>query len=274
MIQVKLGGEPAMPEFGTCQRLVAPPVVVPVVVDDRERGGAAALALAAMPEVVCEVRRLDLGDYEVDGQLLVERKRLPDLVASIEDGRLFRQACRLARSTLRPLLLLEGSAAELAGCRMRREAIQGALITVSLVWGIPVLRAVDGAESARLMLFAARQLRRAAGGAVFRPGRRPRGKKRAQLRVLQGLPGVGKMRAERLLAAFGTVEAVMAATEPALREVEGIGAETAAGIRWAVGAGASAHCWRARQPARPPGNPQRNSRGSVTRPVRAEAAAV
>ncbi len=212
---------------------------VRVVVDDRERGCSAAVILAGLPGVTCEVRRLELGDYEVDGGLLVERKTLPDLVASIEDGRLFRQAYRLATSALRPLLILEGVAADLAGCRMRREAMQGALITVSLVWGIPVLRALDGAESARLMLYAARQLRRAAQVMVFRPGRRPHGKRRAQLRILQGLPGVGGVRAERLLAAFGTVEAVMAASETALRRVDGIGAETAAAIRWAVGEAAA-----------------------------------
>lgn len=211
----------------------APPVRV--LVDDRERRCAAALALDAMPGVVCEFRRLELGDYLVDDQLLVERKTLTDLVASIKDGRLFRQAYALATRGTRSLLILEGAAAEIADCGMRREAIQGALVTVSVVWGVPVLRALDGAESARLMLYAARQLRRAATEMVFRPGHRPRGRKRAQFRVLQGLPGIGKTRAERLLDQFGTVEAVMTADPKALRAVEGIGKDTAAGIRWAVG---------------------------------------
>ena len=215
------------------------PLPVRVVVDDRERGCAAALALEAMPDVACECRRLDLGDYLVDGQLLVERKTLTDLVASITDGRLFRQAYALATHEARPLLILEGAAAEIADCGMRREAIQGALVTVTVVWGVPVLRALDGAESARLMLYAARQLRRAATGMVFRPGRRPRGRKRAQLRVLLGLPGIGQKRAERLLDAFGTVAAVVTAGPKALRAVEGIGKDTAAGIRWAVGGGAA-----------------------------------
>jgi Fanconi anemia group M protein len=54
------------------------------------------------------------------------------------------------------------------------------------------------------------------------------------LYVLQGLPGVGPTRAERLLAAFGSVENVMAASAEALREVEGIGKKTAQSVRWAV----------------------------------------
>ena len=82
---------------------------------------------------------------------------------------------------------------------------------------------------------------RAATGAVFRPGGRPKGKKRAQLRVLQGLPHIGRMRAERLLATFGTVEAVMAATPAELKAVDGIGKETAEAIRWAVGEAVEAY---------------------------------
>ncbi len=213
---------------------------VTVVVDDRERGCTAADALAALPDVVCEVCRLELGDYLVDGQLLVERKTLVDFVASIKDGRLFRQAYALATCGTRPLLILEGAAAEIVNSGMRREAIQGALVTVSVVWGVPVLRALDGAESARLMLYAAQQMRRAATGAVFRPGARPKGKKRAQLRVLQGLPGIGRKRAEHLLAQFGTVEAVMAADVKELTAAEGIGRDTAAAIRWAIGEAAEA----------------------------------
>ena len=232
--------------------MTAPPVRV--VVDDRERGCAAVLALGAMLDVVCECRRLDLGDYLVDGQLLVERKTLTDLVASITDGRLFRQAYALATHEVRPLLILEGAAAEIADCGMRREAVQGALVTVTVVWGVPVLRALDGAESARLMLYAARQLRRAATGMVFRPGRRPRGRKRAQLRVLQGLPGIGKTRAERLLEQFGSVEAVMTAGVKALTEVAGIGADTAAGIRWAVGVAAENTKISPRRPGDTEGN--------------------
>ncbi|MCU7905326.1 MAG: hypothetical protein KZQ76_05595 [Candidatus Thiodiazotropha sp. (ex Epidulcina cf. delphinae)] len=48
--------------------------------------------LRAAGEFSIGVRRLEVGDYEVDGRFLVERKTLHDLITSIKDSRLFRQA--------------------------------------------------------------------------------------------------------------------------------------------------------------------------------------
>jgi DNA excision repair protein ERCC-4 len=207
-----------------------------VVVDDREP---AATVLAALQRHACvqlRVERLPVGDYRVDDALLFERKTLPDLVASIKDGRLFAQGLRLANvpPPLRGALILEGRSQDLAQSGMRREAIQGALATLTLFLGLPLLRSMDPDETAGLILFAARQGRTFASGALPRKGPRPRGKPRVQSRILQGLPGVGPERAKRLLERFGTIEAVIAAPAAELARVPGIGKGTAESIRWAV----------------------------------------
>jgi ERCC4-type nuclease len=93
---------------------------------------------------------------------------------------------------------------------------------------------MDPEETARLILFAARQGRLHASGALPRKGRRPRGKARIQSRLLQGLPGIGPERAHRLLERFGTIEAVVTAPVEALAAIPGIGKVTAETIRWAV----------------------------------------
>jgi ERCC4-type nuclease len=201
--------------------------MVKVVVDDREARGPVIRLLRAMPGVGVSVRRLERGDYEIDGQVLFERKTLPDLALSIADGRLFRQALRLASSPKRAALVLEGTASDLAATGMRREAIQGAMVSLALVIGLPILRSTGPEETARLMLYAARQLRRVAKGTLPYRGYRPRGKRKTQLRILQDLPGVGAERAVRLLDTFGSVEAVMTADEEELAEVRGIGYGTA-----------------------------------------------
>jgi ERCC4-type nuclease len=217
-------------------RILAP---IPITIDDREAGCGVADVLRELEGVVVQVQRLSLGDYLIDEGLVIERKTLVDLVASIKDGRLFQQGCRLARSPYWAALILEGTGRDLAGSGMRREAIQGALITLALFLGIPLLRSRDRRETARLMLFAARQARTVAAGVLPRRGRRPRGKYRVQTQVLQGLPGVGPERAKRLLDKFGTVEAVMAAASEELASVRGVGTATAEAIRWAVEEGAS-----------------------------------
>jgi ERCC4-type nuclease len=69
----------------------------------------------------CDVQmgRLATGDYLVNGQVLVERKTIRDLAASLIDGRLFPQVARLAHSPYRSLFLVEGPAPSSAQGRPR-----------------------------------------------------------------------------------------------------------------------------------------------------------
>lgn len=205
-----------------------------IEVDHRESRGDVIFALKAQQGVEIRMTRLAAGDYLIDETLLVERKTLVDFACSIADGRLFSQAQRLAQSPHAVLLILEGTGRDLAATAMRREPMQGALVSLALSFGIPVLRARDAAETARLMLFAAGQIHRRGTGAIARSGHRPRGKRRRQSQILQGLPGIGPARAERLIDHFGSVEAVLTADLTRLAEVDGIGSALAESIRWAV----------------------------------------
>jgi len=207
---------------------------IPIQVDDRESQAPALQALRQCADFEVTVMRLPLGDYRVDGRFLFERKTMPDLVAAIIDGRLFSQALRLARTPLRPAIILEGTARDLAESGMRWEAVQGALVTVALFCGIPLLRTRTPEETVRTMLFAARQGQALASGALPRPGYRPRGKRARQLYILQGLPRIGPERALSLLEHFGGIEAVMTAKVEDLRTIPGIGRKIAEALRWSV----------------------------------------
>lgn len=159
---------------------------------------------------------------------------MTDLVAAIKDGRLFRQALKLCVTTLQPAIILEGTGRELARCNMRWEAIQGALVTVALFCRVPLLRTRTPEETVRTMLFAARQGRRFASGALPRRGRRPNGKRARQIYILQGFPGIGPERAHQLLARFGSVEAITQAGAGDLCSVPGIGERIAGALRWSL----------------------------------------
>jgi len=204
------------------------------VVDDREVRSGVLELLKSYEDVSVTVCRLAQGDYLIDDRLLVERKRLPDLVISIKDGRLFSQALRLLGTEQHPMMILEGTATDLAGSGMRREAIQGALVMVTIYLGIPLLRSRNLQESVQLMLYAARQGKSIATGALPRRGRRTRGKRATQIGFLQGLPNVGTERAGRLLDHFGSIENIVTASVQELTRVEGIGSKTAESIRWVV----------------------------------------
>lgn len=195
-------------------------------VDHRERGSAVIPALQAAGARL-EFVALRAGDYRVGRALAIERKSAWDFWKSIFDGRLFRQAIRLASSSPRPLILVEGHGPDLS-----HPTVRGALITVAAVFGVPVLFSRDPADSARWILGAARQFAARRENAVARPGWRPRGKRARQIFVLQGLPGIGPVRASRLLDRFGSVRAVLNADEKTLSEVHGVGPKIAQKIVW------------------------------------------
>jgi DNA excision repair protein ERCC-4 len=52
---------------------------------------------------------------------------------------------------------------------------------------------------------------------------------------LQGLPGIGRERAVRLLDIFGSIEAIVSASSSELQAVEGISQHLAEKIKWTVG---------------------------------------
>jgi ERCC4-type nuclease len=153
--------------------LNAPTVLIEA--DDRERNAGVIPLLEQMEGAEVTIVRLEAGDYRIDDRLLFERKTMPDFALSIVDGRFFRQMMRLAAPSCRGVLILEGTFDHLADSGMRREALQGALITAGVVLGVPVLYARDTAETARLMVTAARQVRWSVRGAVQRPLRRTGG---------------------------------------------------------------------------------------------------
>lgn len=180
------------------------------------------------------ITRLKLGDYLVDNRFLFERKTVTDLIVSIMQGRLFRQALGLGRTSLRSAMILEGVGRNLAGSGMRWEAIQGALVTVTFFCGVPLLRARTPEETVSTMLIAAKQGQKYVTGALPRAGWRPRGRRARQLFILQGFPYVGPERARALLARFGSIQRIVNAEPKHLRAVDGIGKRIADKLRWSV----------------------------------------
>ena len=177
---------------------------IQITVDDRERPSGVVAELEKLSGVVVKIAHLTAGDYCIDEAVLIERKTAADFAQSLIDGRLFGQAGRMSRSPLRPAYIIEGASAEWAGLGVSREALQGALVTLMLIFDIPVFRSWDPAESARLILYVGSQLVRLRDP-EYLPYRQAKAKRKKtrQLRILQSLPGIGPDRAKRLLERFG-----------------------------------------------------------------------
>jgi|WetSurMetagenome_2_1015567.scaffolds.fasta_scaffold79959_3 DNA excision repair protein ERCC-4 len=207
-----------------------------VVVDDRERDGQVAGHFAALPEVNVEIGHLALGDFLVDGRLIVERKTVADLAVSLCDGRLFRQARRLAADRgHRVCIVLEGTSRDAERVGVTRESLQGAVVSLTLVYGLPLLRARDAAETARLIRYAAAQLVRSGAGLPKRVLRKTTAAERVSIEMLQAIPGIGPERARALLLRFGSVAALAAAPHRELVTVPRVGRTLAVRVLAALG---------------------------------------
>ena len=111
---------------------------------------------------------------------------------------------------------------------MNREAIHGALITISLKYRIPVLWSGCPEETARIILLAARQSKnqKDSPGLVYRPypGKRTfTTRERHQIHILLGFSGIGAVRAKKLIGHFGTLNKIFNASINDLVRVPGIG---------------------------------------------------
>jgi ERCC4-type nuclease len=198
-------------------------------VDFSERSAALLDLARACDDFDVEMVHLAIGDYSIDEHVIVERKTYADFATSLVDGRLFPQAAALARSPHRPIVLLEGPTPPRLP-NVHPHALKGAVVSLAVMWRLPLLYARDPEDSLRILRDLAHQASRA-GGVLRRYDRKPKRVASRKLYVLQGLSGVGPALAHRLLLEFGSVERVITASEEALMRVRGVGSKKAARIR-------------------------------------------
>lgn len=199
-------------------------------VDFSERNAALLDLVRACGDFDIRMERLAIGDYCIDGGVLVERKTYADFATSLADGRLFPQAAALARSPHRPVVLLEGPKPPQMP-DVHPHALKGAMVSLAVMWRLPVICARGPEDSLLILRFLAQQLARTDAGVLPRYDRKPKRFASRKLYMLQGLPGVGPALANRLLLQFGSVERVITADQRLLIEVRGIGAKKAQWIR-------------------------------------------
>lgn len=112
------------------RRTAMPDVRHQVLVDHSE--GRSALVDIMRRSGAFEIRMAHLatGDYLIANEVLIERKSVADLAASLVDGRLFPQVARLAHSSYRSLLLIEGSTST-SMPDVHPHSLEGALVSIA-----------------------------------------------------------------------------------------------------------------------------------------------
>ena len=180
--------------------------------------------------VFIEPEQLDVGDYVLSSRIGVERKNVDDYLESLLDGKLFKQLTNLRESYSRPLLVLEGENL-LSKRNINHNAIYGSLASISVDFGIPVLRTKNAIETANLLtVIAKREQREDKKSVAIRGDKTMMSLIERQQFIIEGLPNVSAVLAKRLLSHFGSIRQIANASEKDLREVKGVGKNIAADI--------------------------------------------
>lgn len=199
-----------------------------VFVDSREREMGKLLEAQGL-EVT--LKSLEVGDYVISDRVAIERKTAQDFVASIIDPErnLFRQLSDLSRTYERPVLILEGK--DLYTRQINPNSIRGALASVAVDYGIPIIPTEDLNESAQIIAMLVARERKEGREPKVHGHKTARTLKEQQEYLVSSIPSVGPAVAKNLLQHFGSVEKIMMAQEEELQEAELVGPKIAERIR-------------------------------------------
>ena len=209
---------------------------VTVVADQRETKSNVVRELDTS-DIAVELETLDVGDYVLSDRVAVERKSVQDFVDTLTGGRsLFDQMGDLSSSYARPLLVLEGERESLYSTGVHKNAVRGALVSVVVDYGVPVLFTADEDETAETLAVVARREQEERDREARVHGEKSSATLTEQQEyVVSSIADVGPVTARALLDEFGSVEEVMIADEDELQDADGVGEKTATRIREVVG---------------------------------------
>ncbi len=203
-----------------------------IFADAREQASQVLRELSFFPDVRVHMKTLEVGDFVIGPDVVIERKTVEDFLGSLIDGRLMGQLLNMSQAYARPLLILEGNPEELFTLRnVHENAIIGMLSTIALTYRIPIFYTKDAHETAKYIhqmakreqLGSDREIRLRVGRKGFTPSEQKQF-------LVESLPQVGPTAAKALLEHFGSIHKLVNATKEELKEVENIGPKKAQAI--------------------------------------------
>ncbi|MFP4614531.1 MAG: ERCC4 domain-containing protein [Thiohalorhabdus sp.] len=165
---------------------------------------------------------LDVGDFVLDGETVVDYKSGTDFILAVVDKEVFDTANRMKAHYRRPLFLLEG---DYFTARFHQTPfdVHWAIGYLTGTLEIPVLYSPSPKDSAMLLYTLAVETQNQVpeDDRPLRPNQ-PETRREAIRFLVEGLPGVDPELARALLRQFGTARAVFQASREELLAVEGM----------------------------------------------------
>jgi len=199
-----------------------------IYVDTREQASSVTLKLKDLG-VIVQIKQLEVGDFILSDDVVVERKTTDDFLSSVADGRLFNQLIMMSSNYSAPLIILEGNPEELYSLRNFHEnAIKGILASIALNYKIPILYSKNVEDTAKFLYTIAKREQLGSEKEIrLRVGRKGLTLQDQQQFIVEGFPLIGPGLAKSLLKKFGNIRGIVNATLKELQEVDKMGPKKA-----------------------------------------------
>ncbi len=211
---------------------ILPEKGIEIHADYREKGSG---VLKKLSDIGIEIslEKLEVGDYLISEDLVVEFKTVPDFIDSLIDKRLFTQLKGMKKYR-KQLIILQGEEDLYVQRNLHPNAIRGILATVSVGYGIPILQTKNSEDSALLIAQIAKREQNVEDKEFTYHSMKPLTLKEQQEYIISALPGVGPVISKPLLEKFGSVKKILNASVEELKKVDLIGDIKASKIREVV----------------------------------------
>jgi Fanconi anemia group M protein len=200
-----------------------------IVADYREKGSSV-LKHLVNEGVSIKLKNLEIGDYLLSEDVVLEYKTKKDFVDSIIDGRLLKQVRELTKY-LKPLMIVEGEEDIYSQRNIHPNAIRGMLSTIAVSYRVPIIYSKNSNDTAAIIRLIVKREQNPDKQKFQRHTIKPLTLKEQQEFVISSLPGIGISLARPLLKKFGSVKKIINATEEALKKVDLIGPKKAKKIK-------------------------------------------
>jgi len=165
-------------------------------------------------------RGLEIGDFIISDDVVIERKTHSDFISSIIDGRLFEQAKCMKENFNKSIVIIEGHSDR----QINDSAFKAAVATLLVDFNVSLLNTKNPFDTTKTIYWIAKKEQEENKHAIsFKVGKKPKEMKQLQEEIVSSLPGISTVISKRLLEHFGNVENIFSADEAELQKVKGIG---------------------------------------------------
>lgn len=204
-----------------------------IVADSRETNSSVVQNLDLDEDVNVKVENnMEVGDYVVSNNMVIERKDVDDFYDTITGDRsLFDQVRNMTNSYEKSVLLIEGDHRNLYSKNIHPNAIRGVLATAVSDFDTTIIESVDEEDTSGILKYLAKKEQDDETTKVNQHGNKDTGSLTSrQEYIVSSVEGIGPKTAEELLDEFGDIISIVNAETDDLQDVEGIGEVTAENI--------------------------------------------